>query len=322
MLEYQSPAVMNPDQKPEPAVAQTAPFPTERRTLTRLFVISPKGLADQRWERISKRLAEYAPALPPLERISVNKNLFNFADVRLREHLFDDRKWSVRRGMRFKPPPEAENFEREYGHYFSGTDPCMNKIFPGELACSVAHIKAWEAIGDGDDLCLVLEDDTDLLPGLDPSAVEWPSGAGVLHLYPSMVNHCGPGDGRFKPMLTEKDLPDPSNWPTDLHNMVTSGYIISREGARALLNNLLPMKFNEPIDLAMFDRSIKDLRAYVRLSAQIELVPSVSLVRVDGLLQKLVALLQGSAIRPMFSFLWHAICPTWLKLRLVQRISR
>ena len=308
---------MNPDLKSEPA-AQTTPFPVERRTLTRLFVISPKGLADQRWESASKRLAEYAPALPPLERISVNKNLLDFADVRLREHLFDDRKWSVRHGMRFKPPPEAENFEREYGRYFSGVNPRLSKTFPGELACTVAHIKAWEAIGDGDDLCLVLEDDIDLLPGLNPSAVEWPCGAGLLHLYPSAISLCGPGDGRFKPVLTEKDLPDTSNWPPKVHNKLTSGYIVSREGARALLNNLLPIKFNEQIDIAMFNRSVKGLQTYTCLPAQIDRPPSVSLVRMDNLLRKLIVLLQRSVMRPIFSFLWHSICPKRLRLRLME----
>lgn len=275
---------------------------TEKRTLSRVFVVCPEGLADKRWKRISKELAEYQPALPPIERISVNKNHLDFKGASRSKHMRDDRNILALLKLRLNLVPKKLHFESLYARHFREHDQNMNRIYPGELACSIAHINIWHAIDDQDDLCLVLEDDASLLPGMNPSEIIWPKDAHLLHLLPESVAATYGGNEQFKPIL----VGNYGNWKT-------IGYLISAEGAKFIREKLLPFPIDLPVDCALFERRTPGFRPFVTCeNAILEITSYKSMVR-HAYGERTFNIIKRSFAFPFLSFFWRLLMPRFVK---------
>lgn len=238
-----------------PPRSNAADQDVEQRAISRVIVISPQGLGDERYARIAKHLAQYAPELPPISRIdAINKNYFDYRNSRYKNWITDNRDLFTRLKLRFNLEPNKQDFGALYDRHFTGGAKPKRRlpIYPGAHACSLAHIAAWQSIRDTDDLCLILEDDAVLLSGIDSASFSWPKGAHVLHLIRSFVR-LPPFDSDFKQL--------PRRNPCYVN--CTAAYVISPEGAKLLLNKSLPMPAGKSIDCHIFCRQCDGLRVYV-----------------------------------------------------------
>ena len=208
--------------------------PTQKRKLDKVFVISPEGLGDSRWDKISRHLADYRPSLPKPQRISVNKYLLNFAESRIHQYIRDDRSlWqkTITRLKIWRGQAQQDDFS-QYDDLFEFMDKPTATIFPGEVACTLAHAKIWQEISSANDVCLVLEDDAELTPDWLTNQIDWPEGCDFLHLWPSLLYNLTPVDDQFSRLCgISPEQVDEST----LHNWVTTGYFITPQLARTLL---------------------------------------------------------------------------------------
>jgi glycosyl transferase family 25 len=132
------------------------------------------------------------------------------------------------------PGVDVARFERVNGR----------TLVPGELGCYLSHIKALEAfLADGCEIGLICEDDIaftdDTLPLMTTLAAT--SGWDVVKLF----------NFRYRGFLPHRHLQDGWAIGRCLHGPSGSSaaYAVTREGARRLRDNLLPMML--PFDVAL-----------------------------------------------------------------------
>ena len=226
-------AMITNEYKPGKRVVEQA-HPTQKRNLDKILVISPEGFGDGRWDKISKHLADYRPSLPKPQRISVNKYLLNFNQSKISPYIKDDRGlWqkALTRLRIWRGQARYEDFS-QYDELFELLEQPTATPRPGEVACTLAHTKAWQEISSAKDICLVLEDDVELMPGRLSNQIDWPESCGFLHIYPLFLYHIAYVDDQFLRLLwlsPEKiSEAEQSNW-----SLV--GYLMTPEMARFLL---------------------------------------------------------------------------------------
>lgn len=153
--------------------------------------------------------------------------------------------------------------------YFTGVDgkntditELKNRIFPedsqrssGEIGCALSHFLLWEQItNQGVDKILILEDDISIKPDFKDvvSQLTYPDNFDMIFL-----GNCGSGEfnktrhvyfsaGSYKLHKTD--------WAACLH-----AYIVSSKGAKKLVEYFQKYKINEPVDLTIGFRLMKEM---------------------------------------------------------------
>jgi glycosyl transferase, family 25 len=126
--------------------------------------------------------------------------------------------------------------------------PQMNStMLPGDMGCSLTHLKLWKTIADGDDpVAIILEDDCVVSPGLVALlGGEWiPADAKIIKLETTgHQTQIGPEhpigiDGRALARLRKR-------------HPGTSGLLLTRDAARSLLTRV--HQFRDPVDQVLFN---------------------------------------------------------------------
>lgn len=114
------------------------------------------------------------------------------------------------------------------------------KAAPGELGCYVSHLLAWEKCVELNQAIVVMEDDFEL-------TADFEAGMAYLEKYVDQMAFV-----RLEPLekqffLTSRKDPDFTLVKQLNVGMCATGYVITPQGARKLLENAMPMKM--PIDL-------------------------------------------------------------------------
>ena len=201
----------------------------------------------------------------------------------------------------------------QYDELFEVLDKSSARPFPGEVACTLAHTKAWQEISSAKDVCLVLEDDAELVPGWSDQ-IDWPEDCSVLHLWPAFLGHTIPVDDQFSQLLEfsveEVDEATP-------HNAVTVGYLITPQMARTLLEHK-PI-INIPTDEWLLNVMPKyaTFFAYNQqriINLGVERGSRRSLVR-EPTGHRFLSYLSQFEFYSKCTWIWTKITPTWLQHR-------
>ena len=238
-----------------------------------IYVISPVGIGDKRWQKIEPELKSLFPDTN-LERINVGKNHLDFSDSRHAGHIDDDRNLWTRFRLRLGARQNIIVFA-QYDYFFRVCDaPSIKsrRLFPGELACSLAHLLAWqkiEALNTPDTTCLVIEDDAMLnaasyhdqdntsrpdslqtAPEDTLKCMEYPPACDLLHLDSErLYNHTPVGENLLRLLPCDRATPvhEKMNW-------TTLAYVTNPSGARKLLAARI-LSPCHPIDLTLLNRA-------------------------------------------------------------------
>lgn len=151
---------------------------------------------------------------------------------------------------------------KDYNYsYFNGIDgkntdisELKNRIFPedsqrssGEIGCALSHFLLWEKILKQDiDKILILEDDIIISPEFKDIVynMEYPDNFDMIFL-----GNCGSGEfnqNRHVYFSKDKYKLHTSNWFACLH-----AYIVSKQGAKKLVEYFQKYKINEPVDITI-----------------------------------------------------------------------
>jgi glycosyl transferase family 25 len=114
------------------------------------------------------------------------------------------------------------------------------KAAPGELGCYVSHLLVWEKCVALNEPIVVVEDDFEMTPDFE-------AGIAYLEKYIDKVAlvRIEPLEKQF--FLTSRKDPDFTLVKQLNVGMCTTGYVVTPQGARKLLQNAMPIKM--PIDL-------------------------------------------------------------------------
>ena len=216
-----------------------------------IYVISPIGLGNKRWSRIHPKLLARCPGVP-IERVSINKNHLDFSGSRHLMH--EDRSLWTRLLIRMGWVKNVIPFS-QYDPYFHERSKLRIKgrlLYSGEIACSLAHLLAWQKISLMDapgEAALVIEDDAVLTDALQ-DLIDLPEPCDLLHLAPELIhNYTAAGKGflRLLPWEHTEMVYEKMNW-------ITLGYVLSPEGARNLLNADI-LSSRHPIDATLLNQA-------------------------------------------------------------------
>ena len=232
---------------------------TVTRKVAMMIIISPPVLGEHRLKRLRKHLKK-CKDIPPDNVIGINKNHLDFRGCEC--HLLpQDRSWWVETKIKNGWERHAIRFQEKYAKYFNlghwreGTNKYVVLIRDGfshssslkcraqsgAIGCALSHILAWEYIVKNlpqDQVAMVIEDDVFLNPKRSFADIRMPSEADCLHFIDEPTNT------RYLP-YSEDFLRAESTVTTQL-------YFVTKQGAKKLLNEALPMPINREIDMQAF----------------------------------------------------------------------